>query len=81
MLKYNNTRKFVGLTHDNAASLSGEGVGLIGLLRRETDNYIFDIADSCHCLNLAMKHSLKVLPKRIMNFVEEIHGTMATQDG
>ena len=63
----------VGLTHDNAASLSGEGVGLIGLLRRETDNYIFDIADPCHCLNLAMKHSLKVLPKRIMNFVEEIH--------
>ena len=63
----------IGLTHDNANSLSGEDNGLIGLIRKERENFVFDLADPCHCVSLALKHSLKAIPAKVMNFVDNIH--------
>ena len=66
-------RNLIGLTHDNISSLAGEGIGLVGLIRKESENYVFDLADPCHCISLALKHSLQELPDRVMEFVEGIH--------
>lgn len=41
-------RNLIGLTHDNISSLAGEGIGLVGLIRKESENYVFDLADPCH---------------------------------
>jgi len=64
---------FVGLSHDNASSLASEANGLVGLLRKEIPHYFYDLPDPAHCLNLALKHSLKALPKNMMSFIDGIH--------
>ena len=64
---------FIGLTHDNAEALSSQKNGLIGLLKKELSHFFYNITDPCHCLSLAVKHSLKVLPDNIINFIEDIH--------
>jgi len=63
----------VGLTHDGARCLSGEKGGLIAKMRNQTDQYIYDLIDPCHGLNLALYASLRVLPEDIKNFIDGIH--------
>ena len=64
---------FVGLSHDNANALASEDNGLVGLLRKEIPQYFYDLPDPAHCTNLALKHSLKVLPQNMIDFIDEIH--------
>jgi len=63
---------FQGLTHDNARMLSGTGEGLIGLMRKDIpERFIFDINDPSHCPSFALKYSLKALPGRVMDFIDD----------
>ena len=63
--------QFFGLTHDNASSLTSPNCGVVALLEQNGNNF-FDLKDPCHGLNLTLKHSLKELPSKLMDFVESI---------
>jgi len=65
--------QFLGITHDHASNLSGSKSGLVGLLRKHTDNYFFDLCDPCHHLSLCLTNSLHLLPENIRNFIDNIH--------
>ena len=65
----------VGFVHDHASSLSSDGIGLFGYLKRDFDkNVLFNIKDPCHGLNLAIVKSLELLDDdNIMKFIRKIH--------
>jgi len=65
----------VGFTHDHASSLSGEGVGLYGLLKEAfCEKTFFNIKDPCHGLTLSVYKSLELLEDvNIMKFIKKIH--------
>ena len=63
----------IGLTHDNASALSSEENGLAGMVKKNSSNFIYDLCNPCHCLNLCIKHSLDILPKEVLSFVDNIH--------
>ena len=64
---------FIGLCHDGASNLSGEGIGLVGQLRKNVKASFFDLHDPCHCYNLALEDALEILPKEVLRFIEKIH--------
>lgn len=66
-------QNMIGITHDNAQTLSSKKEGLVGLMTKDNPSFFMDLPDPCHCVNLVAKHSLKVLPKEIMSFVDNIH--------
>jgi len=66
-------KNWVGICHDGAANLSGNGIGLVGLLsKNEKENY-FDLHDPCHCYDLALEAALQKLPSNFISFVRNIH--------
>jgi len=62
----------VGITHDDGSNLSGNNIGLYGLMKKDYP-HIFNLNDPCHSLNLVLQSSLSSLPDEIMDFFEEIH--------
>jgi len=64
---------FIGVTHDNASTLASQANGLAGKLKDSLPHFIYDLCDPCHCLNLALKHSLESLPDEVLDFVNRIH--------
>lgn len=64
---------FLGITHDAAACLSGQNIGLVGRLKKSLDNYFVDVPDPCHHLNLCLSNSLELVPEKLRNFIDTIH--------
>ena len=65
-------KNFVGYVHDHAATLSGHGNGLLGLLKNDISQPFMDLKDPCHSFSLALNQALQNLPE-IMRFIEDIH--------
>jgi len=64
----------VGFAHDHASSLSGNGIGLLGHLKRSLNKKsLFNINDPCHSLNLSIYKALTCLDNNIIKFVKKIH--------
>jgi len=56
-------KNFVGYVHDHAATLSGHGNGLLGLLKNDISQLFMDLKDPCHSFSLALNQALQNLPK------------------
>jgi len=54
------------------ANLSGNGIGLVGLLSKNKKENYFDLYDPCHCYDLALEAALQKLPSNFLSFIRNI---------
>lgn len=72
LFKHPNVKKnLLGFVHDNGSNIVGENIGTVTLLKKSGLQF-YDLCDPCHDLNLVLKHSMKNLPSRFMDFVHDI---------
>ena len=58
-------------------TLSSHENGLVGLLKANHSNFLFNIAYPCHGVSLSLRHSFETLPDEIVKFVDEINSYFA----
>ena len=63
----------IGVTHDRGSNIVGCFKGLLPKIRKDSTKFLFSLNDPCHSLNLVVKHSIKILPKAMLNFIVKIH--------
>ena len=63
---------FIGYSHDNCSTMSGQGRGLAGLLKEKITKNYYDLGDTCHKINLSFQKSLSVLLPGTHEFIVKV---------
>lgn len=66
-------KNFIGMTHDRGSNLIGSHKGLVTRMKKDWPKYFWDLNDPCHSLNLVVKNSITILPKKLIKFITKSH--------